>query len=259
MTGEDLAKIASRPSRPGSLAACAGGSCVWSRAARCRRRSRRRPRQRARGGGRRSAIRPSTRSIGSRATPASAIFTRTGIGDPYRTGIPYPMFLALLRAYPDVLAKDTQRARRSLRLRRARRRSTQRRPRRARGLPLGMHLTTDPITGVPFVVTSCALCHSERLHWRGRRGDRDRPRQQARSACTPTMPRSPTSRSSPASPPSISPGSPPRKRRRTASSGPSSIAMRSPPRRSTRCARAPPIAASSTRAPPRRIRRAASR
>src|SRR4051812_28141620 len=29
-----------------------------------------------------------------------AIFERTGVGDPYRTGIPYPMFLALLRAYP---------------------------------------------------------------------------------------------------------------------------------------------------------------
>src|ERR1700760_4633137 len=29
-----------------------------------------------------------------------AIFTRTGIGDPYRTGVPYPMWLPLMRAYP---------------------------------------------------------------------------------------------------------------------------------------------------------------
>ena len=30
------------------------------------------------------------------------IFETSGIGDPYRTGIPYPMFLALLRQYPRV-------------------------------------------------------------------------------------------------------------------------------------------------------------
>jgi hypothetical protein len=80
------------------------------------------------------------------------IFTTTGIGDPYRTGVPYPIFLALLRAYPQTFGND---------------------PREladkfgfvARGdeLPVGMHLTTDPITGVPFVVTSCALCHAEKV------------------------------------------------------------------------------------------------
>ncbi|HSN27258.1 MAG TPA: hypothetical protein VLT45_13275 [Kofleriaceae bacterium] len=95
------------------------------------------------------------------------IFTRTGIGDPYRTGIPYPMFLALLRAYPDALAPDTQRlsARFGFVARAADPHSDD--PDVRAGLPLGMHLTTDPITGVPFVVTSCALCHSERLHWAG--------------------------------------------------------------------------------------------
>jgi mono/diheme cytochrome c family protein len=35
------------------------------------------------------------------------------------------------------------------------------------GLPIGMHLTTDPFTRVPFVVTSCALCHTERVRWPG--------------------------------------------------------------------------------------------
>ncbi len=95
------------------------------------------------------------------------IFTRTGIGDPYRTGIPYPMFLALLRAYPDVLARDTQQlsARFGFVARVADPHSDD--PDVRAGLPLGMHLTTDPITGVPFVVTSCALCHSERLRWPG--------------------------------------------------------------------------------------------
>ena len=95
------------------------------------------------------------------------IFTRTGIGDPYRTGIPYPMFLALLRAYPDVLAKDPHGlADRFGFVARAADPHSDDADVRA-GLPLGMHLTTDPITGVPFIVTSCALCHSERLHWAG--------------------------------------------------------------------------------------------
>jgi hypothetical protein len=95
------------------------------------------------------------------------IFERTGIGDPYRTGIAYPMFLALLRAYPDVLAPDSGAlADRFGFVARARDAHSDDPDVRA-GLPLGMHLTIDPITGVPFVVTSCALCHAERLRWPG--------------------------------------------------------------------------------------------
>ena len=95
------------------------------------------------------------------------IFERTGIGDPYRTGMPYPMFLALMRAYPDVLAHDTgELADRFGFVARAADLHSDDPDVRA-GLPIGMHLTVDPITGVPFVVTSCALCHAERLRWRG--------------------------------------------------------------------------------------------
>src|SRR3954463_8961511 len=36
-----------------------------------------------------------------------AIFARTGIGDPYRTGVPYPIFLALLAGYPGVFGATT--------------------------------------------------------------------------------------------------------------------------------------------------------
>jgi hypothetical protein len=31
-----------------------------------------------------------------------SIFERTGVGDPYRTGIPYAFFLAMERAYPEI-------------------------------------------------------------------------------------------------------------------------------------------------------------
>jgi hypothetical protein len=36
------------------------------------------------------------------------IFAHTGIGDPYRTGIPYPIYLALLARYPDLLGETPQ-------------------------------------------------------------------------------------------------------------------------------------------------------
>jgi mono/diheme cytochrome c family protein len=92
------------------------------------------------------------------------IFVRTGFGDPYRTGIPYPIFLAFQRAFPDVfgatpaelaamygfIPRPPDPASTDLDVR--------------EGLPVGMHLTTDPATGIPFLVTSCALCHAEQVN-----------------------------------------------------------------------------------------------
>jgi len=96
-----------------------------------------------------------------------AIFTRTGIGDPYRTGLPYPVFLALLELNSDVLgatpaamgerfgftprAADAKSADRDVR----------------EGLPVGLHLTDDPNTHVPFLVHSCTLCHAATVRWPG--------------------------------------------------------------------------------------------
>lgn len=96
-----------------------------------------------------------------------AIFERTGIGDPYRTGVPYPVFLALQRAYPDVLGKDGQElAQKFGFVGRAVEPSSSDPDLRA-GLPIGLHLTTDPMTGVQFLMTACAACHAERLRWQG--------------------------------------------------------------------------------------------
>ncbi len=95
------------------------------------------------------------------------IFERTGIGDPYRTGLPYPIFLALLAAYPQTFgATTTELADRFGFVARPPDPKSEDADVRA-GLPIGMHLTVDPITSVPFVVTSCALCHAERLRWQG--------------------------------------------------------------------------------------------
>lgn len=82
------------------------------------------------------------------------IFARTGIGDPYMTGLPYPVFLALLDAFPRTFGADTQQlAARFGLVGRAADPASDDADVRA-GLPLGMHLTVDPITSVPFVVTS---------------------------------------------------------------------------------------------------------
>lgn len=95
------------------------------------------------------------------------IFERTGIGDPYRTGIPYPIFLALLEAYPQTFGKTPQElAHKFGFLARAADPKSSDADLRA-GLPQGMHLTTDPLTGVPFVVNNCSLCHAERVRWSG--------------------------------------------------------------------------------------------
>lgn len=95
------------------------------------------------------------------------IFSRIGIGDPYRTGLPYPFFLALLELYPGVFGATPQAFADKFGFT----------PRAADpqtddhdvrdGLPVGMHLTEDPNTHVPFLVHSCALCHSEIVKWPG--------------------------------------------------------------------------------------------
>jgi hypothetical protein len=95
------------------------------------------------------------------------IFKRTGIGDPYRTGLPYPIFLALLQMHPELLGGTLQAMadRFGFTARKADAESADRDVRE--GLPLGLHLTDDPNTRVPFVVHNCALCHSEVVKWPG--------------------------------------------------------------------------------------------
>ncbi|HET9992277.1 MAG TPA: hypothetical protein VFQ65_27285, partial [Kofleriaceae bacterium] len=87
--------------------------------------------------------------------------------DPYRTGVPYPVFLALFRAFPETFGHDFgELAQKYGFVARTPDPHATDDDLRA-GLPLGMHLTLDPITRVPFVVTSCALCHAEKLRWPG--------------------------------------------------------------------------------------------
>jgi hypothetical protein len=81
-------------------------------------------------------------------------FAHLGGGDPYATGMAYPVWLALVARYPAELGGDVGHL--------AERFGFLVDPAESQ-LPVGFHLTTDPHTRVPFVVANCRLCHAERL------------------------------------------------------------------------------------------------
>jgi mono/diheme cytochrome c family protein len=93
------------------------------------------------------------------AAAGAEYFGDTGLGDPYAAGFPYPVLLAMMRAFPDELGADWAGFR-------ARFGALARSGTSDDGtvLPVGFHLTTDPFTRVAFVMQNCELCHAERLH-----------------------------------------------------------------------------------------------
>jgi hypothetical protein len=93
------------------------------------------------------------------AAAGAAYFGETGLGDPYAAGFPYPVLLAMMRAYPNELGADWAGFRgRFGALARDGKADDK------TALPVGFHLTTDPYTKVAFVMQTCELCHAERLH-----------------------------------------------------------------------------------------------
>jgi len=92
------------------------------------------------------------------AESGASYFNDIGIGDPYAAGIPYPVFLALQAMYPDKLGRDWH----GFNARFGTLPNIED-PNDPKRLPVGFHLTEDPITGVDFLVMNCALCHAERL------------------------------------------------------------------------------------------------
>ena len=86
-------------------------------------------------------------------------FLHTGGGDPYVTGLAYPVFLALMEAYPEELGRDWNEF--------AEKFGFIPDPaaggHQPRATPIGFHLTIDPNTRVPWLVANCQMCHAERL------------------------------------------------------------------------------------------------
>lgn len=81
-------------------------------------------------------------------------FATLGGGDPYGTGMAYPVWLGLVQAFPAELGGSVGAFAQRFGLLVDAPKSE---------LPVGFHLTTDPRTHVPFVVANCQLCHAERL------------------------------------------------------------------------------------------------
>ncbi|WP_394822001.1 hypothetical protein [Pendulispora albinea] len=92
-------------------------------------------------------------------------FLRLGGGDPYATGMAYPLFLALMEAYPGELGRDWNAFAEKFGMI-----SDPEAKGDPRVLPIGFHLTVDPKTNVPWLVANCQFCHAERIRLPG--GDR---------------------------------------------------------------------------------------
>ncbi len=85
-------------------------------------------------------------------------FLRTGGGDPYAAGMAYPVFLALMEAYPQELGKDwAEFADKFGMIPDPAAKGDAHSP------PIGFHLTVDPNSKVPWLVGTCTMCHTERI------------------------------------------------------------------------------------------------
>lgn len=85
-------------------------------------------------------------------------FGRTGVGDPYGAGFPYPIFVALMREYPDRLGANWHEFNDRFGTI-----ANVDAPDDPWALPVGFHLTTDPNTNVQFLMMNCQLCHTDRI------------------------------------------------------------------------------------------------
>ena len=92
------------------------------------------------------------------AEAGAQYFLHTGGGDPYATGLAYPVFLALMEAYPEELGRDwNEFAEKFGLIPDPAAKGDPKVP------PVGFHLTTDPNTQVQWLVANCQFCHAERL------------------------------------------------------------------------------------------------
>src|SRR5262249_58493453 len=82
----------------------------------------------------------------------------SGGGDPYATGMAFPVFLALMEAYPDALGRDFAAFADKFGFIAGA---------DAHAPPIGFHLTVDPNTEVPWLVGNCQMCHADRLRLPG--------------------------------------------------------------------------------------------
>jgi hypothetical protein len=83
-------------------------------------------------------------------------FHRRAIGSPYATGIPYALWLALMNRFPKELGLNWTEFTDKFGLI-----SNASDP---RGLPVGFVLEHDSLSGTPFLMTNCSLCHTAMIN-----------------------------------------------------------------------------------------------
>lgn len=82
-------------------------------------------------------------------------FHEKALGYPYKTGVPYPLWLALMEAYPQLMGANWEDFSRKF--------GTISDSAQKDGLPVGFVLQKDSWTGTSFLMTNCALCHTAQI------------------------------------------------------------------------------------------------
>lgn len=80
------------------------------------------------------------------------------LGQPFNTGIPYSLWLAMMRKYPAELGATWGEVEKNFGLVRDASKSD--------GLPVGFSITQEPLTDSPFLMTNCSLCHTAEINGR---------------------------------------------------------------------------------------------
>jgi hypothetical protein len=94
------------------------------------------------------------------AEAGAKTFAKNGMGDPYGAGIAYPLWLAMLAAYPEELGGSVEGFRTKFGFLKPENTDP---ADKDNALPVGFHLTEDPLTHVSFVMMNCSACHAEEI------------------------------------------------------------------------------------------------
>lgn len=82
-------------------------------------------------------------------------FHEGALGQPLRTGIPYGLWLALMKKYPDSLGENWNQISEKFGLVQD--------PAKKDGLPVGFSLVDDRLSKTKFLMTNCSLCHTAKI------------------------------------------------------------------------------------------------
>lgn len=83
-------------------------------------------------------------------------FHEKALGQPFKTGIPYALWLALMKKYPDILGGNWDQL--------AEKFGLVQDPSKRDGLPVGFVFETERLSRTRFLMTNCSLCHTAKIN-----------------------------------------------------------------------------------------------